>query len=111
MIRLSTFIWLLLAGGMLAGLFHMKYEVQDREAELRTLQREIVEHREAIDILRAEWSHLNNPERLTRLNAQHLRLRPIDRNRLLRGIEDAVRDDPIERVRHETGNMTPRRRE
>jgi hypothetical protein len=111
MIRLSTGIWLLLAGGMLAGLFHMKYEVQDREAELRRLQREIVEHRESIDILRAEWSHLNNPDRLTRLNAQHLRLRPIDRERLLRGIEDAVRDDPIERVRHQIRSANGRRHE
>lgn len=110
MIRLGTLIWLTLAGAMIAGLYYMKNEVQTREQRLEAIKEEIRQDREAIEVLRAEWSHLNNPERLTRLNAQFLRLRPIDRARLLRDVEDAIGGvDPVERVRHLTGEM--RRRE
>lgn len=111
--RLGTFIWLLLTAGMIGGLFHMKYEVQEREAELHRIQREIVEHREAIDILRAEWSHLNDPGRLGRLNEAHLGLVPVEREQLLRleSPDEAPRAraeaEGIERVRLEQFTSRP----
>lgn len=72
MARLTTVLILVLAGGLSVGLFAVKQKVQDMEDELRRLQTEIETEQKAIRVLRAEWSHLNEPERLETLAAQHL---------------------------------------
>ena len=47
--------------------FIMKNRVQDLEKELNRINRDISEDIKTIHILKAEWSHLNNPERLRSL--------------------------------------------
>ena len=64
MMRTSTLSILLLAVAIGVGLFMVKYRVQDLEDQLVTLNREIARDRQAIQVLRAEWSHLNEPSRL-----------------------------------------------
>lgn len=67
MLRRSMTLWLLLA--TLAGitLFVLKHEVQKREDRLTALTSQILDDQEAIQVLKAEWSYLNRPERLERL--------------------------------------------
>lgn len=77
MIRLATLFWTALALATGAGLFQVKHEVQKRETELAALDRAILADQEAIHVLRAEWSYLNDPERLEKLSAAHLDLRPL----------------------------------
>jgi hypothetical protein len=78
MMRPATLLFVLLAGGMTLGLFTVKYEVQHLEGELIRLDRSIAADREALHVLEAEWSHLNNPARLRPLAARHLDLMPVE---------------------------------
>ncbi|MBH63799.1 MAG: hypothetical protein CL569_15390 [Alphaproteobacteria bacterium] len=64
------------------GLYSMKYEVQRLESKLLSLQTELGSEREAVQVLRAEWSYLNSPERLQKLAARHLELTPVSLHRL-----------------------------
>lgn len=74
----SALIWLGLAGTAGAVLFQTSYEVQSREEQLAGLNRKIVAEQEAIQILKAEWSFLNDPSRLETLARTHLSLRPTE---------------------------------
>lgn len=59
------------------GLVAVKTRVQDMETRLATLQRDIRADRDAIRVLKAEWSHLNDPSRLKRLADAYLKLAPV----------------------------------
>ena len=59
------------------GLFLVKYRVQGLETQLHDLNQEIADDREAIHVLKAEWSHLNEPDRLKRLVGRHLDMIPV----------------------------------
>lgn len=48
-------------------MFVMKNQVQNLENELASINRNIEEDVKTIHILKAEWSHLNNPSRLRAL--------------------------------------------
>ena len=77
MIRSTTLLCAILAIGVGLTLFNVKYQVQDLEHELTILNRKIVEDQQAIHVLRAEWSHLNEPARLRGLAQRHLGLAPM----------------------------------
>ena len=59
--------WLLLI--LVAGyaMFRVGFEVEQLEDRVSELNRQALQEQEAIHILRAEWSYLNRPERLSRL--------------------------------------------
>jgi hypothetical protein len=76
MIRISAFIWILVLGLLGVGLFQVKYNVQSKEAELRSINRQIEANRSAIHVLDAEWSYLNDPTRLADLTRRHTDLTP-----------------------------------
>ncbi len=78
MIRHSTLVFLLMAGAVALALFSVKYQVQDLEKELTQLNRATIEDREAIHVLKAEWSHLNNSARLRILAGRHLGMKPLN---------------------------------
>ncbi len=67
----------LLAAGLIAVLVSVKYRVLDLEDELVRLNQEIAIDRQAIHVLKAEWSHLNDPERLGALARRYLGLGPV----------------------------------
>ena len=77
MIRSTTLLCATLAIGVGITQFNVKYQVQDLEHELTALNRKIVEDQQAIHVLRAEWSHLNEPARLRGLAQRHLGLGPV----------------------------------
>jgi cell division protein FtsL len=77
MSRFVTFLWLAIAGIGALALYQLKHEVIALEKELARLNREIVREQEAIHVLRAEWSHVNRPERLQALAQRHLELQPL----------------------------------
>jgi len=77
MIRSTTLLCAILAICVGLTLFNVKYQVQDLENELISLSRKIVEDQQAIQVLRAEWSHLNKPARLRGLAERHLGLVPV----------------------------------
>ena len=81
--RHTTLLFLLLAGALSIALFSVKYQVQDLEEELVELNRSIISERQSIHVLNAEWSHLNNPERLGILAERNLGMKPADPARMV----------------------------
>jgi hypothetical protein len=77
MIRLSTMLWMALAAAVGFGVFQLKHEMQALEDELFRLNRSIVAEQQAIHVLKAEWSYINQPDRLQALVKRHLDLEPV----------------------------------
>ncbi len=77
MMKRSTLVWLLMAVAAGAGLFLIKYEMRALESELAAFNRDITRNQEALHVLRAEWSYLNQPVRLERLGRRLLQLEPM----------------------------------
>lgn len=63
--------------------FIMKNRVQNLEKELAQINDGISEDIKTIHILKAEWSHLNNPERLRVLAEKHIDLRPVQAEQII----------------------------
>jgi len=77
MIRPTMLLISLLAVSLGVTLFVVKYQVQDLEQQLTDLNRAITEDRQAIHVLKAEWSHLNEPTRLKDLAERYLGLEAV----------------------------------
>ena len=58
------------------GNIMIKNSVESLEKELKSINESINRDVKSIHILKAEWSHLNSPERLRRLAAKHIELEP-----------------------------------
>ena len=64
-------------------IYQQKYESKDMEVRAEELRRAIDGERNAVAILRAEWSHLNRPKRIERLARKHLGLKPLKASQIL----------------------------
>ncbi|MBT5570968.1 MAG: hypothetical protein HOJ90_07115 [Alphaproteobacteria bacterium] len=82
MIRPTSSILLILAAVAGGVLFHISFEVSELDDRLGTLNHDIRSDREAIHVLRAEWSFLNQPDRLEELARRHLDLQPVSGTQL-----------------------------
>lgn len=76
-------LWAALTIFMAFGTFVMKNRVQDLEKELKRINNTISEDVRTIHILKAEWSHLNNPERLRGLAQKHIDLNPVKAEQII----------------------------
>ena len=74
MIHRGLVFWSITAIATAIGLFAVKYRVQDLEEKIDRTNQKIVESQQATHILRVEWAHLNEPERIERLALKHLKL-------------------------------------
>ena len=95
----ATVLFLVLAGGLAMVLFSVKYEVQDLEDELTALNREIAHEHRAVHVLHAEFSHLVEASRLSRLASRHLHMEPIQPDQLTTFVslrEEAQADEAID---------------
>ena len=74
--RAAHFLWgaLIIAG--IVSVFLLKYKVQGLENQLVANQEQVLRDRSAIRVLEAEWTYLNDPDRLRRLSAEHLGFGP-----------------------------------
>ena len=72
MMRPTMVLIVLLAASLSLTLFVVKYQVQDMEDQLTNLNRSITEDKQAIHVLNAEWSLLNDSDRLKRLAKRYL---------------------------------------
>ena len=88
MIRLASLFWLALVCATGFATFKVKYAVQDIEEELNRVRKQTaIEHQE-IHLLRAEWTTLNQPERLADLNRRLLSMVAIAPKQLQRTVAD-----------------------
>lgn len=74
----SAVLWVGLIAGAGAFTYHTSYQVQGMEETLGSLNRKIMGEQETIQVLKAEWSYLNDPSRLENLAETYLKLRPTD---------------------------------
>ena len=58
------------------GMFVLKNQVQTLESELNHINASIQDDVKSIHVLKAEWSHLNSPQRLRNLASKHISLNP-----------------------------------
>jgi hypothetical protein len=75
--RLSMPVWLVLVIAAGFCMFQIKFAVQELEHQLGQTNRDISRAQEQIRVLKAEWSYLNEPGRLSELNRRHLGLAPV----------------------------------
>src|SRR5262249_61772731 len=57
-------------------IYEGKYEARALDEDIGGLRKDIETERDAVAVLRAEWSLLNRPERIERLAEKHLKLAP-----------------------------------
>lgn len=69
---LSLTVWLTLAAMTGYATFHITFEVERLEAELREANRLTEKAKDEIHHLEAEWSYLNRPDRLAELTKKYL---------------------------------------
>ena len=74
MIHRGLLFWSVAAVATAVGLFAVKYKVQDLEERIDRTNYKIVESQQATHILRVEWAHLNEAERIERLAGKYLQL-------------------------------------
>lgn len=76
-------LWVTLTCLVGFGMFVMKNQVQNLEYELASINRNIEEDVKTIHILKAEWSHLNNPSRLRALATKHISLNQVKAEQII----------------------------
>jgi hypothetical protein len=87
-------VWLVLASCIGWSVYQMKYEVQRLEDRLARVNRQILADEEAIQILKAEWSYLNQPARLQELATRFLQLEPVQGRQLVTLASLPARHEP-----------------
>ncbi len=93
--RKSNVMWLLLAGFCSAALYHTSQRVHDGREMLDALNGETAQEEESIRVLQAEWSYLNQPQRLEQLAHEHLNLVPMKGDRFAAIDDIAMRAAPV----------------
>ncbi len=86
MTKLGAAFWLVLVVTAGFTTFKVKYAVQDIEDELNRVRKHAIAEQQEIRVLTAEWTYLNQPERLAELNRRFLGLTPLSARQLQRGV-------------------------
>ncbi len=112
MIHRGLLFWSVAAVATAIGLFTVKYKVQDLEEKIDRTNQKIIESQQATHILKIEWAHLNEAERIERLSQKYLKLEPSQIGQVIR--LDALKTQPSEQRREpplpsppRTGNDVP----
>jgi hypothetical protein len=77
MINRGALVWMILAITAGTGLFLLKYEVRAMEEHLVQIEKQTQKNLESVHVLKAEWSHMNQPARLEDLGRRLLLLEPV----------------------------------
>jgi cell division protein FtsL len=93
MIHRGLVFWSMAAVATAIGLFTVKYKVQDLEEKIDRTNQKIVESQQATHILRIEWAHLNEAERIEKLAIKHLKLEPASIKQVVR-LDSLKQPDP-----------------
>ena len=77
MMRILNSVAMVLTIALVVVLYHIKYDAQESIRHIDKLKAELRHERDTINILRAEWSHLNQPQRLQKLARRYTKLQPL----------------------------------
>jgi len=92
--RFAALFWLMLVVAAGFTTFKVKYAVQDIEDELNRVRKHTIAEQQEIRVLTAEWTYLNQPERLAELNRRFLSLVPVVPKQLQRPVADIALRPP-----------------
>ena len=67
-----SILWTTLTCVVIFGSFILKNQVHELENELSRINKEIQSDAQNIQVLKAQWSQLNNPQRLRKLASEHI---------------------------------------
>lgn len=70
-------LWVFVAAFIALGSYMLKNHVIFLEKDIKKTNRQIAANIRETHILKAEWSHLNDPSRIRRLSEKYLKLSPI----------------------------------
>jgi cell division protein FtsL len=86
-------------------LYYTSQKVHDEREKLTALEAQIDKEQESMRVLSAEWSYLNQPDRLEKLARQHLHLEPLKGRQFAKlkdiplppppVVEDSVAENPV----------------
>ncbi len=112
MIHRGLLFWSVAAVATAVGLFGVKYRVQDLEEKIDRTNQKIIESQQATHILKVEWAHLNEAERIERLAQKYLKLEQAGIKQVVR--LESLKNDPNQQRRDpplpsppRTGNDVP----
>lgn len=74
----SSAFFFVLASLVGFALFQVKYEVQSMEEKISRALHMMAEEKESLHILKAEWTYLNDPQRLQSLAEKYLDIAPME---------------------------------
>lgn len=77
MIRVLNIVLVVAVIALSIGLYDIKYRAEAAEKRANQITRDIASEREGIRVLRAEWSYLNQPERIQELARRYTTLEPL----------------------------------
>jgi cell division protein FtsL len=97
MIHRGLLFWSIAAVATAIGLFTVKYRVQDLEEKIDRTNQKIIESQQATHILKVEWAHLNEAERIEKLAQKHLKLEQAGIKQVVR--LDSLKNDPNQQRR------------
>lgn len=75
-LRNASLLGILISCGMAFAVYQTKNQVVNIEKQVNQVNSKIITTNESIHTLKAEWSYLNTPKRLHKLNDKFLKLRP-----------------------------------
>ena len=107
--RFAVICWLVTGAAAALVVFQVSHDVQRLEAELAITKRNILSHQEALHVLRAEWSYLNQPGQIADLAERHLDLRPLSSDQFVELQNLPLRSAPAadDEAPETGGGMTP----
>ena len=97
--RMITLAALLALGVVSIGLYLLENETERLQRQLAGLDRELLQEQKTLQVLKAEWSYLNQPERLQELTVRYIDrvgLRPL-------APEQTVRFSELPRIERPAG--------
>ncbi len=92
MIRLIVAMVILILGVGFC-LFHFKYRVVSLEGDLRVMEEIILEKKQNIRLLEAEWEHVTTPSRIQELCQKHLSVEALKASSYIHMSQIPFRDD------------------
>ena len=112
MIHRGLLFWSITAVATAVGLFGVKYRVQDLEEQIDRTNQKIIASQQATHILKVEWAHLNEAERIEKLAQKYLKLeqagiKQVARLDMLKPDPNQQRRDPPLPSPPRTGNDVP----
>jgi hypothetical protein len=95
MIRTISFVSVALLVLVSFELYNGVHRVKAQEQTLASLKTQIAREAEAIRVLKAEWTYLNQPDRLQALARRHLALTPTGASQIVVATSLPVKNDAL----------------